>query len=168
MATATIRIKKGTTAEWTESHRVLDDGELGLELTADGHRILRVGNGSTEFMNLPVSFDIEEVRAIKTGMDDDAETYYNDMVEKGMELIAEMKAVAATVELEDDATEIKYRMGLSGGTMYFEEIKKETIVPDAGGNTEDNETGGGPGDSETGGDLEQSGETENTEQEESE
>lgn len=33
MATATIRIKKGTTAEWTESRRVLDDGEMGLELT---------------------------------------------------------------------------------------------------------------------------------------
>ena len=52
MATATIRIKKGTTAEWIESHRVLDDGELGLELTADGHRIIRIGNGATEFMDL--------------------------------------------------------------------------------------------------------------------
>ena len=41
MATATITLKKGTTAEWTESKRVLDDGELGLETTADGHRIIR-------------------------------------------------------------------------------------------------------------------------------
>ena len=31
MATATITLKKGTTAEWTESKRVLDDGELGPE-----------------------------------------------------------------------------------------------------------------------------------------
>ena len=159
MATATIRIKKGTTAEWTESHRVLDDGELGLELTVDGHRIIRIGNGATEFMDLPVSFDIEEVREIKKGMDDNAKTYYEDMVKRGEEFIAEIKAMATTVELEDEATGIKYRMGLSGGTMYFEEMKKETTVPDVGGDTEDGETGGG---------SEESGETENTGQEENE
>mgnify|MGYP001121911128 FL=1 len=159
MATATIRIKKGTTAEWTESHRVLDDGELGLELTTDGHRIIRIGNGATEFMDLPVSFDIEEVREIKEGMDGNAKTYYEDMVKRGEEFIAEIKAMATTVELEDEATGIKYRMGLSGGTMYFEEMKKETTVPDVGGDTEDGETGGG---------SEESGETENTGQEESE
>ena len=92
MATATITLKKGTTAEWTESKRVLDDGELGLETTTSGHRIIRIGNGSTEFMSLPVAFDIEEVREIKTGMDKDAKTYYDDMVKKGTELLAEMKA----------------------------------------------------------------------------
>ena len=125
MATATITLKKGTTAEWTESKRVLDDGELGLETTTSGHRIIRIGNGSTEFMSLPVAFDIEEVREIKTGMDEDAKTYYDDMVKKGTELLAEMKALATTVELEDDATQIKYRMGISNGTLYFEEITKE-------------------------------------------
>ena len=150
MATATIRIKKGTTAEWTESRRVLDDGEMGLELTTDGHRIIRIGNGATEFMDLPVSFDIEEVREIKKGMDDNAKTYYEDMVKRGEEFIAEIKAMATTVELEDEATGIKYRMGLSGGTMYFEEMKKEDTVPDAGGSSEE------------------SGETENTGQEENE
>ena len=159
MATATIRIKKGTTAEWIESHRVLDDGELGLELTADGHRIIRIGNGATEFMDLPVSFDIEEVREIKTGMEDSVKTYYESMVEKGTELLAEMKAMATTVELEDDATGIKYRMGMSGGTMYFEEMKKEATVPDVGGDAEGGETGGS---------SEESGETENTGQEENE
>jgi hypothetical protein len=123
MATATITIKKGTTAEWTESKRVLDDGELGLEITADGHRIIRVGNGATEFMDLPVTFDIEEVRAIKTGMDTNAETYYKNMVEKGEALLAEMKSMVMTVELEDDETGIKYRMGLSNGTLYFEELE---------------------------------------------
>ncbi len=125
MATATITLKKGTTAEWTESKRVLDDGELGLETTTDGHRIIRVGNGASEFMNLPVTFDIEEVREIKTGMDADSQTYYNNLVAKGTELLAEMKALATTVELEDDATAIKYRMGISNGTLYFEEITEE-------------------------------------------
>lgn len=123
MATATITIKKGTTAEWTESKRVLDDGELGLEITAEGHRIIRVGNGATEFMDLPVTFDIEEVREIKTGMDTNAETYYKNMVEKGEALLAEMKSMVMTVELEDDETGIKYRMGLSDGTLYFEELE---------------------------------------------
>lgn len=158
MATATIRIKKGTTAEWTESHRVLDDGELGLELTVDGHRIIRIGNGATEFMDLPVSFDIEEVREIKEGMEDSVKTYYDNMVEKGTELLAEMKAMATTVELEDDATGIKYRMGMSGGTMYFEEIEKEAAVPNTGGGTEGEETGGGS--EKSGGEQ-----TDNTEQE---
>ena len=123
MATATITIKKGTTAEWTESKRVIDDGELGLEITADGHRIIRVGNGATEFMDLPVTFDIEEVREIKTGMDTNAETYYKNMVEKGEALLEEMKSMVMTVELEDDETGIKYRMGLSNGTLYFEELE---------------------------------------------
>ena len=124
MATATITIKKGTTAEWTESKRVLDDGELGLEITADGHRIIRVGNGATEFMDLPVTFDIEEVREIKTGMDENAKTYYDDMVAEGEKLLAEMKSMVMTVELKDDETGIKYRMGLSNGTLYFEEIEE--------------------------------------------
>lgn len=123
MATATITIKKGTTAEWTESKRVLDDGELGLEITVDGHRIIRVGNGATEFMDLPVTFDIEEVRKIKTGMDTNAATYYKNMVAKGEALLAEMKSMVMTVELEDDETGIKYRMGLSNGTLYFEELE---------------------------------------------
>lgn len=125
MATATITLKQGTTAEWTESKRVLDNGELGLETTADGHRIIRVGNGATEFMALPVTFDIEEVREIKTGMDTDSQNYYDNLVAKGTELLAEMKALATTVELEDDETGIKYRMGISSGTLYFEEIEKE-------------------------------------------
>lgn len=125
MATATITIKKGTTAEWTESRRVLDDGELGLETTVDGHRIIRIGNGSTEFMQLPVAFDIEEVREIKTEMDTNAKKYYDDMVKRGEEYIEEIKSMATTIELEDDATQIKYRMGISNGTLYFEEIAKE-------------------------------------------
>lgn len=136
MATATITIKKGTTAEWTEAKRVLDDGELGLETTTSGHRIIRIGNGSTEFMQLPVAFDIEEVREIKEGMDTDAKAYYDDMVERGEEYIAEIKAMATTVELTDDATAIKYRMGISAGTLYFEEIEQET-APDNTGESEE-------------------------------
>lgn len=122
MATATIRVKKDTTANWTASGRVLDDGELGLEITEVGHRIIRVGDGVTAFMSLPVSFDIEEVREIKTGMDTDAKQYYDDMVEKGEALLSKMEQQAITVQLMDDVTKIEYRMGISNGTMYFEEV----------------------------------------------
>lgn len=124
MATATVRIKKGTTEEWTESQRVLDNGELGLETTADNHRILRIGDGVNAFMNLPVSYDIEEVRDIKEAMDTDSAAYYETLVKKGEALLEEMKAQAHTVELTDDETDIKYRMGLSNGAMYFEEVSK--------------------------------------------
>lgn len=124
MATATIRIKKGSTAEWTASERVLDDGELGLEITEERHRIIRVGDGMTQFMNLPVAFDIEEVREIKTGMDTNAKEYYDDMVQKGEELLAKMEQQAITVQLTDDDTGIEYRMGISNGTMYFEEVNE--------------------------------------------
>lgn len=125
MATATITLKQGTTAEWTESRRVLDSGELGLEITTKGHRIIRIGNGATEFMDLPVAIDIEEIREIKTEMDENSTKYYDDLVKKGTELLAEMKALATTVELEDDATQIKYRMGISSGTLYFEELEEK-------------------------------------------
>lgn len=122
MATATIRIKKGTTAEWTASERVLDDGEMGLEVTPEAHRIIRIGDGVTQFINLPITFDIEEVREIKTDMDTNAKKYYDDMVEKGEELLSKMEQQAITVQLTDDETAIEYRMGISNGTMYFEEV----------------------------------------------
>lgn len=122
MATATIRIKKDTTANWTASGRVLDDGEMGLEITDAKHRIIRIGDGVTAFMNLPVAFDIEEVREIKTGMDTDAKTYYDGMVKKGEEMLKMMEQQAITVQLTDDKTKIEYRMGISNGTMYFEEV----------------------------------------------
>ena len=148
MATATIRIKKGTTEEWIESRRVLDDGELGIEITENGHRVIRIGDGITEFMKLPVSFDIEEIREIKEEIEKTAKIYYREMADKGAKLIAEMKTVAETIELVDDTTGIKYRMGISDGALYFEETKKETVVPDAGDGTEGEDTGDGYEESE--------------------
>ena len=57
-------------------------------------------------------------------MDENAKKYYDDMVAKGDEYIEEIKSMATTIELEDDETGIKYRMGLSNGTLYFEEIEE--------------------------------------------
>nr|DAM76818.1 MAG TPA: hyaluronidase [Caudoviricetes sp.] len=132
MATATIRIKKDTTANWTASGRVLDDGELGIEITEEGHRVIRVGDGVSAFMNLPVAVDIEAINAIKTGMDTNAKKYYEDMVNKGEEMLKKMEQQAITVELQDDETKIDYRMGISNGSLYFEEVDEKTTAPEDG------------------------------------
>ena len=121
MATATITIKKDTTANWTNAHRVLDDGELGLEITAEGHRVIRIGDGVKEFMALPVAVDIEQVIEIKQGMDTDAAAYLKNVKDTGDALLAEMKKEAGTVTITDEKTGKKYAMGLDDGTMYFEE-----------------------------------------------
>ena len=124
MATATIRIKKDTTENWTDSNRVLDDGELGLEITDEGHRVIRVGEGKTEFMKLPVAIDVEEIRKIKEEMDEDAKEYYNKMTTEGKELLDKMEQKAFTVEMQDDETKQNYRMGVSNGTLYIEEVEE--------------------------------------------
>lgn len=142
MATATIRIKKDTTANWIASERVLDDGELGLEITEEGHRIIRVGDGVNVFMELPVAVDIEAINEIKTGMDTNAKKYYEDMVSKGEEMLKKMEQQAITVELQDDETKIDYRMGISNGSLYFEEIEKKAAVPETGGDDSPEESGG--------------------------
>ena len=141
MATATIRIKKDTTANWTASERVLDDGELGLEITEEGHRVIRVGDGVSAFMNLPVAVDIEAINDIKTGMDTNAKKYYEDMVNRGEEMLKKMEQQAITVELQDDETKIDYRMGISNGSLYFEEIDEKAAAPEDGGGDSPEESG---------------------------
>jgi len=141
MATATIRIKKDTTANWTASERVLDDGELGLEITEEGHRVIRVGDGVSAFMNLPVAVDIEAINDIKTGMDTNAKKYYEDMVNRGEEMLKRMEQQAITVELQDDETKIDYRMGISNGSLYFEEIDEKAVAPENGGGDSPEESG---------------------------
>ena len=42
MATSTIKPKKGTTAQWEASERVLEKNEWGVEETAEGTLILRI------------------------------------------------------------------------------------------------------------------------------
>ena len=141
MATATIRIKKDTTANWTESGRVLDDGELGLEITEEGHRVIRVGDGVSAFMDLPVAVDIEAINEIKTGMEKKTKKYYDDMVDRGEEMLKKMEQQAITVELQDDETKIDYRMGISNGSLYFEEIEDKTAAPETGGGDSPEESG---------------------------
>ena len=59
MATSTIKPKKGTTAQWAASGRVLEVNEWGVEVTENGHHILRIGDGEHLFHELPAVFDAE-------------------------------------------------------------------------------------------------------------
>lgn len=52
MATWTIRPKKDTTANWKVSGRILEVNEWGVEETASGKYILRIGNGKDKFLDL--------------------------------------------------------------------------------------------------------------------
>lgn len=62
MATSTIKPKKGTTAEWEASGRILELNEWGVEETAKGTFILRIGNGKDKFLDLDVVMDVGELR----------------------------------------------------------------------------------------------------------
>lgn len=59
MATSTIKPKRGTTAQWQASRRVLEENEWGVEVTENGHHILRIGDGEHLFHELSAVFDAE-------------------------------------------------------------------------------------------------------------
>lgn len=59
MATSTIKPKSGTTTQWQASGRVLEMNEWGVEVTENGHHILRIGDGEHLFHELPAVFDAE-------------------------------------------------------------------------------------------------------------
>lgn len=122
MATATITIKADTTDNWATSQRVLDLNELALEITTDGRRILRIGDGETPFPQLPATVDIVGQHRIQEEMEESAQQLIEDMEEKGQELLDQMIAHEGTVVLTDDETSAKYRMGFSAGMPYFEPV----------------------------------------------
>lgn len=64
MATWTIRPKKDTTANWKASGRILEVNEWGVEETASGKYILRIGNGKDKFLDLQPVVDTENLAKI--------------------------------------------------------------------------------------------------------
>lgn len=52
MATALIRNKRDTTANWNTNNPVLDDGVFAVEETTTGARLLKIGDGVTEWTDL--------------------------------------------------------------------------------------------------------------------
>jgi len=47
-----IQLRWGTTAEWTASNPVLLVGEAGVEITEDKKAILKLGNGTDNYLDL--------------------------------------------------------------------------------------------------------------------
>ena len=64
MATWTIRPKKDTTANWKAAGRILEVNERGVEESASGKYILRIGNGKDKFLDLQPVVDTENLAKI--------------------------------------------------------------------------------------------------------
>ncbi|KRB74139.1 hypothetical protein ASE01_19350 [Nocardioides sp. Root190] len=57
----TIRLRRGTTAQWQAANPVLLQGEPGVDTTTGA---LRIGNGTSRWLNLPQYLDAETVLAL--------------------------------------------------------------------------------------------------------
>ena len=69
---AAIRPCTGTTADWeaVKDMLILKEREIGVELTADGHYLIRQGDGKNKFLDLPIIVNnarYEEILRITEG-----------------------------------------------------------------------------------------------------
>lgn len=142
MATSTICPKKGTTAQWTASNRVLEVNEWGVEETESGKYIVRIGDGEHVFMELPAVIDVPSLEALAAQM----LTQYNVVVafsgnmqtataaantaasaasEAAIEANGAAEAcrnIAAGINsMSDDTTSKVYTIGIDSGMIYLEE-----------------------------------------------
>ena len=71
MSLAKIRIRRGTLNDWSLSNPILSEGEIGLEYpeTGPGTGIskLKIGDGTTHYVDLPYSIDGTSAAAIIGG-----------------------------------------------------------------------------------------------------
>lgn len=59
-----IRRRRDSTANWTANNPILEDGQLGFELTASGeYDKFKIGDGKTRWNDLKYSFDYQAVKA---------------------------------------------------------------------------------------------------------
>ena len=145
MSTTTLKFKSGTTAQWEEAKRILEEREIGLEVTSELKYILRIGDGKTEFMDLPpvistpyfdeicnqVNIKYEEMKKFEeamTSVTDAAQAAATAAAQAKERADAAAKACEGIVEgmntMVDPVTSITYRMGIENGNIYLqEEIK---------------------------------------------
>ena len=135
MATSTICPKKGTTAQWTASKRVLEVNEWGVEETESGKYIVRIGDGEHVFMELPAVIDVPSLDALAAQMltqynvvvafrDDmeSATSAANGAATAAANAAAACKNIAAGINsMTDDTTEKVYTVGVNNGMIYLEE-----------------------------------------------
>ena len=119
MATWTVKPKKDTTANWKASGRILEVNEWGVEETASGKYILRIGNGKDKFLDLQPVVDTENLAKIYSEISN-----FN----ANMQAAAAQAGAAACKDIQkginsmsDSATGKKYTIGVEAGLVYLEE-----------------------------------------------
>lgn len=145
MSTTTLKFKSGTTAQWLEAKRILEDREMGLEVTTELKYILRIGDGKTEFTKLPavistpyfdeickqVNEKYEEVKLFEENMTSAtsaANTAATAASQSKVRADAAAKACEDIAEgmntMVDPVTLKTYRMGIENGNIYLQEVIK--------------------------------------------
>ncbi len=137
MATSTIKPKKGTTAQWKASERILEVNEWGVEETAEGTLILRIGDGEHKFMELPKVMDVKELQDLANTVNNfagnmqSAASAANTAAEKANAATTAAQGAAEACQniaaginsMADDTTGTVYSIGIDAGKIYLQEVE---------------------------------------------
>lgn len=136
MATWTVKPKKDTTENWRASGRVLELNEWGVEETASGNYILRIGNGRDGFLDLTPVVDTESLAELYNAISNfssNMQQATSDATTAAQSAKTQAEAAKAAAEacqglaaginsMADTATGKTYTLGIESGIMYLEEI----------------------------------------------
>ena len=83
---AAIRPCTGTTADWeaVKDSLILKEREIGVEITASGHALIRQGDGKSKFFDLPIIVNnarYEEILTITEGYMNTVNNFSKNMTE---------------------------------------------------------------------------------------
>lgn len=137
MATSTIKPKKGTTAQWEASERILEVNEWGVEETSEGTLILRIGDGEHKFMELPKVMDVKELQDLANTVNNfagnmqSAASAANTAAEKANAATTAAQGAAEACQniaaginsMADDTTGTVYSIGIDAGKIYLQEVE---------------------------------------------
>ena len=103
---AAIRLCTGTTADWeaVKDTLILKEREIGVEIDADGHYLIRQGDGKNKFFDLPIIVNnarYEEILTLTQGYMNTVNNFSKNMTE------AANSANNAATEANNAATEAK-------------------------------------------------------------
>ncbi|MBS6194257.1 MAG: hypothetical protein KH828_01570 [Clostridiales bacterium] len=107
---AAIRPCTGTTADWeaVKDILILKEREIGVEIDADGHALIRQGDGKTKFFDLPIIVNnarYEEILELTEGYMNTVNDFSKNMTEAANSAnSAASKASSAAAEATAAAT----------------------------------------------------------------
>lgn len=107
---AAIRPCTGTTADWeaVKDTLILKEREIGVEIDADGHALIRQGDGKTKFFDLPIIVNnarYEEILELTEGYMNTVNDFSKNMTEAANSAnSAASKASSAAAEATAAAT----------------------------------------------------------------